>query len=69
MTTNTASIPAVALAAGDTILFRSRFRVVLNTAIDTDDDGDDFVYVVLEALTGQPMNAYFEPDELVAVVR
>lgn len=69
MTTNTTDTPAIDLKAGDMIIYRSRFRTVLNVALDTDDDGTDYVYVVLEAMTGQPLNAWLSPDDMLPVLR
>jgi hypothetical protein len=70
MTTNTASVPARDIKAGDTMIFRSRIRTVLSVTLDIDEnDGEAFIFIVLEAMQGQPLNAYLPPDELVAIVR
>lgn len=68
--TTTIDTNARDLRAGDMILFRSTFRTVLaDPKLDLTDDGEAFVNLPLEALPGQPLNAWLLADQAVPVVR
>lgn len=64
------TIPARELRANDLLVFRSRFRTVrADAVVDMTDDGEAFVVVPLEHMTGQPDEAFFAADEPVAILR
>lgn len=67
--TTTRTVKARDILAGDTLIYRSRLRTVLNTALDLDDDDTVWVYVVLEAELDQPHNAWLLADEDAAILR